>query len=115
MSDSPNATEVANMLHELENQKKIINAKLTQLKLELGLKDLNDKIKDAKEVLYNAMYEEGLDDVGKYSIEKLLPADEKKAMKEEAKRDAYANALSTEIKNQTKLNFIVDTLTNLKI
>lgn len=109
------AETVAAQLKDLENQKKIVNNRINELKIQLKYKDLTDQIKGLKEELYYLMEEQELDSVGGYSIEKLLPAEEKKKIREEKKKELYQQTLSNEIRNEKKLNTLIDQLVSIKV
>jgi len=118
-NDYVSAEILAQHLAEQEKMKRKANADLTKLKEDLNISQLNKRIKELKEELYLVMVEDDIEKVDKYSREKLIPAAEKKQLREKSKREAIQSVLEQEIRNKQKLdslvNGVVESLTKTKI
>jgi hypothetical protein len=103
-------TELLEALVACEKDKKLILNKIASVKLEEGLKEKNEEIKDFQAKLYTLMKENAIEKIGKYTLAKLMPLDEKKTVREVEKKEKISSVLQGELKNTKKLDAVVDSI-----
>lgn len=96
--------DIIQQLKKLSQEKKVADAELKSHKLKLGVDTMNKRIKELKEKLYQHMKDNDLNELEGISIDKLLPADEKKeVLKEKRKEKISVVLVDRKVKNVEEL------------